>query len=126
MVYHYIVVLIKEDLIIHFDFERSKVKMVFAKTFKKEVEAVFFLIKEFKIKHEERKPSINLLVNKPDGFGLIDLQISQPQLSIEDNYNDDFFATHELIVSRLNQANNKGLVLLHGKPGTVKHLILDI
>jgi ATP-dependent 26S proteasome regulatory subunit len=41
-------------------------------------------------------------------------------LNIEDNYNDDFKVVHQTIFQRLSKNNNKGLVLLHGKPGTGK------
>jgi ATP-dependent 26S proteasome regulatory subunit len=41
-------------------------------------------------------------------------------LSVEDNYNDDFKEIHQTIFSRLSKKNDKGLILLHGKPGTGK------
>lgn len=45
-------------------------------------------------------------------------------MSIEDNYNDDFLPVHETIINRLQQKDDKGLVLLHGKPGTGKTFYL--
>jgi ATP-dependent 26S proteasome regulatory subunit len=48
------------------------------------------------------------------------LQITKPKLSIEDNYNEDFKEIHGTILKRLSRKNDKGLVLLHGKPGTGK------
>jgi ATP-dependent 26S proteasome regulatory subunit len=48
------------------------------------------------------------------------MQITKPKLNIEDNYNDDFKVVHQTIFQRLSKNNNKGLVLLHGKPGTGK------
>ena len=48
------------------------------------------------------------------------LEILKPRLSIEDNYNDDFAEIHQTIIKRLSKKNDKGLVLLHGKPGTGK------
>jgi tRNA A37 threonylcarbamoyladenosine biosynthesis protein TsaE len=48
------------------------------------------------------------------------LDITKPKLDIEDNYNDDFKETHQTILKRLSKKNDKGLVLLHGKPGTGK------
>jgi len=48
------------------------------------------------------------------------LEITRPKLSIEDNYNDDFLPVHQTILDRLRKKNDKGLVLLHGKPGTGK------
>ena len=46
--------------------------------------------------------------------------ITKPRLQIHDNYNDDFAAIHTLIQKSLSKKNDKGLVLLHGKPGTGK------
>ncbi|HNX54546.1 MAG TPA: AAA family ATPase [Prolixibacteraceae bacterium] len=48
------------------------------------------------------------------------LKVSKPKLNIEDNYNDDFLEVHQIIRKRLSKKNDKGLVLLHGKPGTGK------
>jgi energy-coupling factor transporter ATP-binding protein EcfA2 len=41
-------------------------------------------------------------------------------MELADNYNSDFMQVHETIVGRLKKHNDKGLVLLHGKPGTGK------
>src|SRR5438477_275033 len=48
------------------------------------------------------------------------LKIIKPKLNIEDNYNDDFKPIHQVIIKRLSKKNHKGLVLLHGNPGTGK------
>jgi ATP-dependent 26S proteasome regulatory subunit len=46
--------------------------------------------------------------------------VSQRDFNISDNYNEDFASVHQVIAGRLNRNNDKGLVLLHGKPGTGK------
>ena len=46
--------------------------------------------------------------------------VSKSKLKIEQNYNDDFKEIHQIILKRLSKKNDKGLVLLHGKPGTGK------
>jgi len=48
------------------------------------------------------------------------LKITKPRLNIQDNYNDDFLEIHQTIRKRLSKKNDKGLILLHGKPGTGK------
>ena len=48
------------------------------------------------------------------------MAVTRPKLTIEDNYNDDFLPIHQTIVNRLSKKDDKGLVLLHGKPGTGK------
>jgi hypothetical protein len=55
-----------------------------------------------------------------NGIETKSLTITRPKLSIEDNYNNDFGEIHQTIMKRLSRNNDKGLVLLHGKPGTGK------
>ena len=63
--------------------------------------------------------TIKLLVSG-NGITTFSQKIIPPKLSIEENYNDDFQLVHRLILKRLSTKNDKGLVLLHGKPGTGK------
>ncbi|HWY98879.1 MAG TPA: AAA family ATPase, partial [Bacteroidia bacterium] len=39
---------------------------------------------------------------------------------IASNYNEDFLPVNEIILNRLQETNGKGIVLLHGMPGTGK------
>ena len=48
------------------------------------------------------------------------LQLNIPVLDLATNYNDDLLPVHEVIVKRLQQPDDKGLVILHGPPGTGK------
>lgn len=61
-----------------------------------------------------------LLVNIHNRLDTHAMEVSKPKLSIGDNYNDDFKPVHQTILKRLNKKNDKGIVLLHGKPGTGK------
>jgi hypothetical protein len=61
-----------------------------------------------------------LLVKNSSGIEPKLLSIAKPRLNIEDNYNDDFKEIHRTIQKKLSRKNEKGLVLLHGKPGTGK------
>jgi len=69
---------------------------------------------------KQKNPEIELLVKGFDGLETKTMTISKPKLTIGDNYNDDFLPIHKIILSRLQKKNDKGLVLLHGKPGTGK------
>lgn len=109
-----------DDLIVNFDTNRSVARFLFRSTDIKKVEAVIGEVKKFKKRNGKRKPEISLLVNTRNGIETRDLEISKPKLCISDNYNDDFKEIHGVIVKRLSKKNDKGLVLLHGKPGTGK------
>jgi ATPase family associated with various cellular activities (AAA) len=109
-----------DDLIVYFDTTQSDVRFLFRKTNAEKVELIINGIKKFRKKKEKRKPEISLLVTTNRGIETKSLKISKPRLNIEDNYNDDFKEIHHRILKRLSKKNDKGLVLLHGKPGTGK------
>ena len=48
------------------------------------------------------------------------LQVKIPDLDLAAHYNDDLLPVHETIVKRLQKPDDKGLVILHGPPGTGK------
>ncbi|GAB3660257.1 hypothetical protein GCM10028791_34100 [Echinicola sediminis] len=109
-----------EDLVVCFDINNSKTKFLFSGTPAEKVESIIKEVKKFK-NRIQRKPFITLLINSSGpGFEYMSFQITKPKLSIEDNYNDDFEDTHKTILQRLQKSNDKGLVILHGKPGTGK------
>ena len=110
-----------DDLLVDFDTANSIARFLFRNTAIEKVEAVISCIKKIKIRSRNASPKISLLV--PGHVGKMmtkSLEITKPQLKIEDNYNDDFLEVHKTILKRLSKKNDKGLVLLHGKPGTGK------
>ena len=85
------------------------------------VEVILNNISQFKIKaNKKRIPSINLVTAYERGFDIAKFEITKPKLRIQDNYNNDFIDIHKIILKRLSKKNDKGLILLHGKPGTGK------
>ncbi|WP_154859295.1 AAA family ATPase [Cyclobacterium xiamenense] len=108
-----------EDLLVNFDTNCSTVRFLFAETELPRVEAVARAIKRFK-KRTRRQAFIYLLMRSSAGFETKALELNRPKLRIEDHYNDDFIDVHRRILNRLQQPKDKGLVLLHGKPGTGK------
>ena len=109
-----------EDLIIEFIIPNNFVFFLFKHTDIAKVQNLIEGIKQHKKRKEKRKPEINLLVDEGDGLELKLMTIRKPTLNISDNYNDDFNDIHNLILKRLSKRNDKGLVLLYGKPGTGK------
>ncbi len=112
--------LLYDDLVVDFDVSQSKVRYLFKQTCISKIEGLIVEIKKFK-KRTRNKPEISLLVTGHfRGFETKAMQINKPKLNLEDNYNDDFGEVHRIILKRLSIKNNKGLVILHGKPGTGK------
>ena len=105
-----------EDLLVYLE-RWGRVTFLYRKTDSTLVNKLVTEIKKFK---KRNKPEMKLLVTGSDGFSTRTMEITRPKLSIEDNYNDDFLPVHQTILSRLRKKNDKGLVLLHGKPGTGK------
>lgn len=111
---------IYDDLIVDFDTNCEVVRFLFRKTDFPKVEKVISFISKFKKRKEKKKPEISLLINSPGGIITRTMNINKPKLYIDDNYNEDFKEIHQTILKRLSRENDKGLVLLHGKPGTGK------
>lgn len=109
-----------DDLLVDFDTNSSVVRFLFYKTDIKKVETLIAEIKKFRERKGKHRPVISVLVNTSHGIDTKSLEISEPKLNLEDNYNDDFKEIHQTIYRRLSRKNDKGLVLLHGKPGTGK------
>jgi SpoVK/Ycf46/Vps4 family AAA+-type ATPase len=107
--------LLYEDLIIHLSY--SSIIFLYRKTDEAKVNALFKGVLRFKSKEEH---GINLLTNDSNGLDTTWMAVKKPKLIIEDNYNDDLLPIHQTILKRLSKKNDKGLVLLHGKPGTGK------
>jgi len=70
---------------------------------------------------QRKKPlEINLIVSNKSGMELKAMEINRTKLDLSLFYEDDFKAVHEVISKRLNKNSDKGIVLLHGLPGTGK------
>lgn len=108
-----------DDLIVHLDNDQSVVRFLFRRTDISKIETLISEIKKFR-KPKTKLSQISLLVCTRHGIETKSLNILKPKLNIDDNYNDDFKEIHQTIFKRLSKKNDKGLVLLHGKPGTGK------
>jgi hypothetical protein len=111
--------LLYDDLLVDFDTRQSVVRFLFRDTAIEKIDALIGEIKRFKGRNSGC-PEISLLIDTSAGIELKSLKITKPRLNIEDNYNDDFREIHQTILKRLSKKNDKGLVILHGKPGTGK------
>lgn len=82
---------------------------------------------EHKYVHEDNQTHIYLIQSGLGGLHTERVEILPPDIDIDLHYNDDFPVVHERLVTLLAQPKSKGLILLHGEPGTgkttyIKHL----
>jgi hypothetical protein len=72
--------------------------------------------------HEKPKKKANIQLVKSE-MGHLDTEeydLFVPPMDLEMNYGTDFLRAHNVIVEKLNETNGKGIILLHGDPGTGK------
>lgn len=70
---------------------------------------------------DEANKKVGLILRDEFGLVLKKFDVSPDgEFDVNNNYNDGFKETSDKIISRLNDDNSTGLVLLHGKPGTGK------
>ncbi|MDE0470333.1 MAG: AAA family ATPase, partial [Ekhidna sp.] len=130
--YNGIFYFIDDDLLVRFNIQESEVTFLFKKTDIEKVEDLAKRIRRFKIRERlSRKTELKILIQDREGIKVESYEISGQKVSIPDNYNNDFKDVHEIILKRLRQKNDKGIVLLHGKPGTgktsyIRHLIASV
>jgi hypothetical protein len=84
--------------------------------------------KAFEAPAKEEDFEINIISLNGNGLDLKPLAIKPTALDIDLYYNDDFKIVHKTIRERLEKENDKGIILLHGLPGTgkttyLRHLI---
>lgn len=111
---------VQEDLLIYFDEDDGEVKLLHST--KVTEEQINQLITTFQkaVESPKAESKIFLLYESNKSLHLRDFEVKKNQLDVSLNYNDDFQNIHKLVTKRLNQSDDKGLVLLYGTPGTGK------
>jgi hypothetical protein len=87
--------------------------------------------KEFEVPEKKQDFELNVITMTKDGLELKPLLVKPTSLDLNLFYNDNFIKVDELIRSRLKTNGDKGIVLLHGLPGTgkttyLRHLIGEL
>jgi len=101
--------------------DSADVKLFFTKSFKDEMIKTTKKLSEYIIEEEEEDMSqIYLVVQTRNGFDLEEFDIKNPKMDLELNYGKSFLDVNKKIITELSKKKNKGLVLLHGEPGTGK------
>ncbi|RPD40468.1 AAA family ATPase [Chitinophaga barathri] len=77
-------------------------------------------LQPFRQGQKRKAHEINLVVQNKGSMTLRSMEIKRTKLDLGLYYEPDFADIDRLILKRLNTSKDKGLVLLHGKPGTGK------
>lgn len=75
-------------------------------------------IKSFE--RQKKKANINLVKSEMGHMDTEEYDLHIPDIDLTLNYGENFNKVHEVIIERLNKPNDKGIILLHGDPGTGK------
>jgi len=67
-----------------------------------------------------KENNISLIVQTRNGYDTQTFDLPKQKLDLDHNYGSSFMPIHDKILKTLNQKKGKGLVLLHGEPGTGK------
>jgi hypothetical protein len=77
-------------------------------------------MKQFRERQRRKPLEINLISRGRNGLELKQLEVKRTKLDLNLFYEDDFKQVNEVIHKRLAKDKDKGIVLLHGLPGTGK------
>lgn len=77
-------------------------------------------LKKFKRRERKKEFEINLISYNDGYFSLKEIDVKKTRLDLKLHYEDEFLEIDKTIQERLNKKDDKGIVLLHGLPGTGK------
>jgi hypothetical protein len=78
------------------------------------------LIAKFAYPKRRVQKHIHMIVSRRNTLDVEQFELPKSKSLLSEHYNDDFMEINKLIIKRLNTKNDKGIVLLHGRPGTGK------
>ncbi|WP_346316670.1 AAA family ATPase [Chitinophaga sp. YIM B06452] len=117
--YDRIIVILKDAPVI-LVFGENFVEMLHGENDLALVEELTENMKVFRQRQKRKAHEINLVVQERGSMALRSMEIKRTKLDLGLYYESDFGDIDRLILKRLNTSKDKGLVLLHGKPGTGK------
>ncbi|WP_276480608.1 AAA family ATPase [Paraflavitalea pollutisoli] len=112
------VVIMKDRRLLQFS--EGYCKIFYAQSLEVSTAEMVAFIRGFKERQRRKPLEINLIVKSGNYLELKAMEIKRTKLDLDLFYEDDFKPVDELIRQRLNQKDDKGIVLLHGVPGSGK------
>lgn len=111
-------IVLNNDCIV--EFNRDYCEILHQETQPGFLEEMTMLLKNFKERKKGDPQEINLIVKGEEGLELKALDVKKTSLDLKMMYEDDFAEVDALMRKRLNKKDDKGIILLHGLPGTGK------
>lgn len=120
-----------EEVICYVNHGTEDVEIHFSKKDCKRVQCLHELVISCIKPEEEEKPHIHIMYQSQGNLRLESLEIKETNMEIDTHYNEGFREVDAIIKKRLKQKQDKGIILLHGAPGTgktsyIKHLISKV
>lgn len=112
------IIVLENKCIVEFDDDYCEI--LHDGTDEKFLEDVTVLVNKFKERQRRQPLEINLIVQSNNTLELKAMEIKRTKLDLDLFYEDGFVETNDIINKRLNKKDDKGIVLLHGLPGTGK------
>jgi hypothetical protein len=84
------------------------------------VQEITAFVMSFKERQKRQPTEINLIVREGGSLDFKPMEVKKIKLDLDLFYEDDFKEINNTIQKRLQQKNDKGIILLHGLPGTGK------
>jgi hypothetical protein len=117
------VITLRKDLLIHYNTTNYWTKVFYSNLIPEQMlQDLLHIIQDCMYEVEEVSPlgKVHLMCEDNGYLYLRDFDVKKADFDIQSHYNDDFLPVHQVIVDRLSQPDDTGLVLLHGEPGTGK------
>lgn len=117
-----------KDLLVFTDTHKKLVKLLFRRTDNNIIDSLYSEVRKFKLKIIKSTSKMDIIYSGRLGLSTDTFELKTLSCQLRLNYNDDLLEYHEIILKRLNTPNDKGIILLHGEPGTgkttyIRHLI---
>lgn len=131
MLYDVVYLFISGDLMLVVNFNRHAVFCYYHSYPQEQISKLWDELEQFQLVEKYDDAKVSFMIQHRGGLDTQRMEIKKPEIDIRRHYNDDFEAVDQLIQARLRLEKDKGIVLLHGKPGTgktsyIRHLIHSI